>query len=125
MRGSHRDSPRHEPISDPAAATVKITRKNGDPGMTRTCDLRFRKPSLYPAELRDRSFPLLTSGISASIYQSRPGIASVWTTAGRARESCRDPYGRPAARADLRVRISLDNRERTAGFSFAVFLSAP
>jgi hypothetical protein len=27
---------------------------NGDPGMTRTCDLRFRKPSLYPAELRDR-----------------------------------------------------------------------
>src|ERR1700688_3699923 len=23
--------------------------------MTRTCDLRFRKPSLYPAELRDRS----------------------------------------------------------------------
>ena len=26
----------------------------GDPGMTRTCDLRFRKPSLYPAELRDR-----------------------------------------------------------------------
>jgi hypothetical protein len=29
-------------------------RKIGDPGMTRTCDLRFRKPSLYPAELRDR-----------------------------------------------------------------------
>ena len=27
---------------------------NGDPGITRTCDLRFRKPSLYPAELRDR-----------------------------------------------------------------------
>ena len=27
----------------------------GDPGMTRTCDLRFRKPSLYPAELRDRT----------------------------------------------------------------------
>ena len=26
----------------------------GDPGITRTCDLRFRKPSLYPAELRDR-----------------------------------------------------------------------
>src|SRR3954462_6999485 len=30
------------------------TDANGDPGMTRTCDLRFRKPSLYPAELRDR-----------------------------------------------------------------------
>src|SRR6202035_615566 len=27
---------------------------NGDHGMTRPCDLRFRKPSLYPAELRDR-----------------------------------------------------------------------
>jgi hypothetical protein len=27
----------------------------GDPGMTRTCDLRFRKPPLYPAELRDRA----------------------------------------------------------------------
>src|SRR5260370_37546534 len=27
---------------------------SGDPGMTRTCDLRFRKPPLYPAELRDR-----------------------------------------------------------------------
>src|ERR1700744_5063257 len=31
---------------------------DGDPGMTRTCDLRFRKPSLYPAELRDRSVAL-------------------------------------------------------------------
>src|SRR3982074_613194 len=31
-----------------------LARKTGDPGMTRTCDLRFRKPSLYPAELRDR-----------------------------------------------------------------------
>src|SRR6185312_6515361 len=26
----------------------------GDPGKTRTSDLRFRKPPLYPAELRDR-----------------------------------------------------------------------
>ena len=25
--------------------------------MTRTCDLRFRKPPLYPAELRDRKNP--------------------------------------------------------------------
>src|SRR5262244_2143938 len=25
----------------------------GGPGRTRTCDLRFRKPLLYPAELRD------------------------------------------------------------------------
>src|SRR6266545_7056664 len=26
----------------------------GGPDRTRTCDLRFRKPLLYPAELRDR-----------------------------------------------------------------------
>jgi hypothetical protein len=30
----------------------RTTRKNGDPGMTRTCDPWFRKPMLYPAELR-------------------------------------------------------------------------
>src|SRR5579863_3218353 len=39
-----------------SAAEIILTHwKSGDPGMTRTCDLRFRKPSLYPAELRDRS----------------------------------------------------------------------
>ena len=27
----------------------------GAPGTTRTCDLRFRKPTLYPTELRGRS----------------------------------------------------------------------
>ena len=27
----------------------------GGPDRTRTCDLRFRKPLLYPAELRDRA----------------------------------------------------------------------
>ncbi len=27
---------------------------DGGPGKTRTCDLRFRKPLLYPAELRDQ-----------------------------------------------------------------------
>ena len=26
--------------------------ENGDPGLIRTADLRFRKPTLYPAELR-------------------------------------------------------------------------
>ena len=26
---------------------------NGDPGRIRTCDLRLRRPVLYPAELRD------------------------------------------------------------------------
>ena len=48
---------------------------NGDPGMTRTCDLRFRKPSLYPAELRDRE-PANRAGI-AFPYQSRSLIASL------------------------------------------------
>src|SRR5579872_6624701 len=57
-------------------------RKNGDPGMTRTCDLRFRKPPLYPAELRDRSGPL-TAAARNSIYQSRMPIASLRIAAGR------------------------------------------
>ena len=26
--------------------------RDGDPGLIRTADLRFRKPTLYPAELR-------------------------------------------------------------------------
>lgn len=33
--------------------STKAAMENGDPGKTRTSDLRFRKPSLYPAELRD------------------------------------------------------------------------
>jgi hypothetical protein len=50
----------------------------GDPGMTRTCDLRFRKPSLYPAELRDRR-PANRSACSETPYQSIRVIASLWT----------------------------------------------
>src|ERR1700679_27443 len=50
--------------------------KTGDPGMTRTCDLRFRKPSLYPAELRDRS-PADRSGRLEAPYQSGRMIASL------------------------------------------------
>jgi hypothetical protein len=38
----------------PCFENDQIVADVGDPGMTRTCDLRFRKPSLYPAELRDR-----------------------------------------------------------------------
>ncbi len=33
---------------------VMLRSSNGGPDRTRTCDLRFRKPLLYPAELRDR-----------------------------------------------------------------------
>src|SRR5882724_11008961 len=38
--------------------------------MTRTCDLRFRKPSLYPAELRDRE-PAEMGGCRDSIAERR------------------------------------------------------
>ena len=48
----------------------------GDPGMTRTCDLRFRKPSLYPAELRDRS-PAGGRGRLKAPYQSAVTVASL------------------------------------------------
>ena len=37
----------------PSAKLTKLLELLGDPGMTRTSDLRFRKPPLYPAELRD------------------------------------------------------------------------
>src|ERR1700759_4941673 len=37
---------------------------DGGPGKTRTCDLRFRKPLLYPAELRDRACSTLDNGRS-------------------------------------------------------------
>src|SRR5437868_5521709 len=60
----------------------------GDPGMTRTCDLRFRKPSLYPAELRDRSPARGAKGLAAS-YQSGRVIAS--------------PSGEPFLRLDVVV----------------------
>src|ERR1700734_3650599 len=54
----------------------KMPLRLGDPGMTRTCDLRFRKPSLYPAELRDRS-PADSRGRLKAPYQSGRVIASL------------------------------------------------
>jgi hypothetical protein len=33
----------------------KPSLNSGDPGRSRTCDLRFRKPSLYPSELQGHS----------------------------------------------------------------------
>jgi hypothetical protein len=44
------------------SAIALIDFLNGDPGMTRTSDLRFRKPPLYPAELRDRCGRCITAG---------------------------------------------------------------
>src|SRR3954454_20262331 len=42
--------------------------ETGDPGKTRTSDLRFRKPPLYPAELRDRRAPT-SAGLARSIAE--------------------------------------------------------
>ena len=55
---------------DQGLGPILISLSGGDPGMTRTCDLRFRKPSLYPAELRDRE-PALVSGCCDSISERR------------------------------------------------------
>ena len=41
------------------------TDRNGDPGMIRTCDKRFRKPLLYPSELRGHDW-IWRLGITAS-----------------------------------------------------------
>ena len=39
------------------AGTSQIGKQlNGDPGPIRTADLRFRKPMLYPSELRGHTF---------------------------------------------------------------------
>ena len=51
----------------------------GDPGKTRTSDLRFRKPSLYPAELRDRGY---RPSIFSRDIASRPGATAAWTPQG-------------------------------------------
>src|ERR1700709_2552930 len=71
-----RNARRHFPLPP------KSLKKTGDPGMTRTCDLRFRKPSLYPAELRDREpgkvhryprIPYQSGGLIASPRSTVPG----------------------------------------------------
>src|SRR5580692_782381 len=77
MRGSHRDPRRRESIPDLVEEMVKNDSKTGDPGMTRTCDLRFRKPSLYPAELRDRSPAVEQRGLGRSIPERPPDRQSL------------------------------------------------
>src|SRR4029077_8189422 len=59
-------------VCDPATARPESVRyrptgkdkKNGGPGRSRTADLRFRKPSLYPSELRGQ----------CSSHCSQPGL---------------------------------------------------
>jgi hypothetical protein len=66
---------------------VQVTESNGGPGRSRTADQRFRKPLLYPTELRGRcsltrlshaglpkqalGVPDLVSGI-ANIFSGKP-----------------------------------------------------
>ena len=44
--------------ASPARSGVALHPRCGGPDRSRTCDLRFRKPLLYPAELRDRAFEI-------------------------------------------------------------------
>ena len=44
----------HRQTQGEATENTREGKRYGGPDRTRTCDLRFRKPLLYPAELRDR-----------------------------------------------------------------------
>jgi hypothetical protein len=44
-------------------------RQSGGPERTRTSDLRFRKPLLYPAELRDQIIDILDSSTVSRVAQ--------------------------------------------------------
>lgn len=46
-------------------AGAKLFKESGDPCRIRTCDLRLRRPVLYPAELRDLFFILINLGFSS------------------------------------------------------------
>ncbi len=46
-----------------------IPRVAGAPDTIRTCDLRFRKPLLYPAELREQGNKLILLDSIASVNQ--------------------------------------------------------
>src|SRR5690606_33310443 len=50
--------------------------KTGDPGRARTCDIRFRRPMLYPAELRGR---VAMPGLAPGAGSMRPGHPAVVT----------------------------------------------
>jgi hypothetical protein len=67
------------------------------PGKARTCDLRFRKASLYPTELRGRSkdslrlvwvFAKLGGGVSELLRD----IEKLGPQAGRLKNIRRDPH---------------------------------
>ena len=57
--------------SSMTANVTEIHRIGGAPGKNRTCDLRFRKPSLYPTELRELdSLRLSASTVSVRGWQT-------------------------------------------------------
>ena len=72
-----------------ARALDRLTERNASrsraaPGRIRTCDLRFRKPPLYPPELRARSLPCLDLGAKIGSCQSAVGgVASGGFVAAR------------------------------------------
>ena len=53
----------------------KIT-GNGAPGRIRTCDLRLRRATLYPAELRVRTAYALLTRFSCGLEDRIPGLSS-------------------------------------------------
>ena len=67
----------------------------GDPGMTRTCDLRFRKPSLYPAELRDREPDRQTTGRNGVSIAEHAALRQLFTRPTPPVESTRDTATAP------------------------------
>jgi hypothetical protein len=102
----------------PGISWICCIRPIGDPGMTRTCDLRFRKPSLYPAELRDRN-PRLRRGCfggsnSRTAAKSpdrddneiRPGGYKAWSLGRRAPDPPTAPRRNPAGRTRPPVRTA-------------------
>jgi hypothetical protein len=56
-----------------ASWEAKIIEDNGGPGVSRTRDLRFRKPLLYPSELRGHLWQLVKP---ASVYRTEIGRRS-------------------------------------------------
>src|SRR5213594_176247 len=74
----------------------------GDPGMTRTCDLRFRKPPLYPAELRDRAH-----------RRQAPTDCGFLAGPGFNRYPCGRVEMRSVIRPDLRIGLNRPGRDGT------------
>ena len=82
----------------------------GDPGMTRTCDLRFRKPPLYPAELRDRAH-----------RRQAPTDCGFLAAPGFNRYPCGRVETRGGIRPDMRIgltgRVATARRDETGEFN--------